>query len=275
MRPDEGLEEKTRELLPGAERDLQRIEADLEGLPRVERVEVRLVRHAEEIARAAPAGHGTPDWAVGTAYPSEGVVVVAARGRGGELLDMQRILAHELAHLALARALGRPVPRWLTEGFAYLHSSDASFERARTLLAATFTGRLMPIVELEARFPAREDAAALAYAESYDFAAFLARRGRWDDPRDDGSRAAFRQFLLEIGRGVPLDPAARSAFGRGILELEREWLKGLRERYLWLPIGLGTTLLWVLGGVLLVLGWARRRRQGRRKLEAWEAEERL
>jgi hypothetical protein len=216
---------------------------------------------------------------VGTAYPREGVVVVAARSRRGELLDMEQILVHELAHMALDRALGvGAVPRWLTEGFAYLHSSDTSFARAQTLIGATFSGRLIPILELEDSFPAGEDEAALAYAESYDFVAFLARRGRWADERDDAkgdrTRAAFRQFLSELGHGVPLDSAARAAFGRGLLELEKEWLSGLRERYLWLPIGLTATFGWVLGAGLLVLGWRRRRRQARARLAAWEAEER-
>jgi hypothetical protein len=132
---------------------------------------------------------------------------------------------------------------------------------------------LISIVDLEDVFPAAEDQAALAYAESYDFVAFLARRGRFDDERDDGDRAAFRQFLAELAAGEALDPAARTAFGRGILELEREWLGGLRERYLWLPIGLLASFLWVVGAGLLVLAWLRRRRQGRARLAAWAADE--
>src|SRR5262249_30893750 len=103
---------------------LAAIEADLAHLPRVDRVEVRLVRHAEDIAAAAPPGRGAPAWAVGTAYPEEGVVVVAMRGRDGAVLDWERTLVHELAHMALDRALGGRTPRWLTEGFAYLHSAD-------------------------------------------------------------------------------------------------------------------------------------------------------
>ena len=32
------------------------------------------------------------------------------------------------------------VPRWLTEGFAYLHSSDFSWARATTLMGAVICG---------------------------------------------------------------------------------------------------------------------------------------
>jgi len=274
VRAEAGLAPQARRLAARAERDLARIEGDLDGLPRVDRVEVRLVKHMEDVAAAAPAGRGAPVWAAGTAYPDAGVVVVAARGRRGELLDVEQTLSHELAHVALARALGPGrVPRWLTEGFAYLHSSDFSWGRAQTLMGAVMGRRLIPLGALDAAFPAAEDAAALAYAESYDFVAFLARRGRWQDERDDGSRAAFQQLLAELATGVPLEQAARDAFGRGLLDLEREWADDLRTRYLWYPIGLGATLLWVGAALLLVLGWARRRRQRRRILAQWARDE--
>lgn len=267
---EEGLAAQARKLAPAAERHLDAIEADLAGLPRVDRVEVRLVRHQEDVAAVAPPGHGAPEWAAGTAYPDEGVVVVAARGRNGELYDMDKTLAHELAHLALARALGRErVPRWLTEGFAYLHSSDASFARAQTLFSAVIRGRVIPLLELERSFPAREDEVALAYAESYDFVAFLARRGSRQDDRDDGDREAFREFLAALARGASLDGAALEAYSRSMAQLEAEWFDSLRTRYLWYPIGALGALFWVVGGLLLFLGWLRRRRQNRRRLAEW------
>ena len=119
----------------------------------------------------------------------------------------------------------------------------------------------------------REDEAELAYAESYDFVVFLARRGRWADDRDDGSRAAFHQLLAELAGGRSLDDAAVSAFGRPLAALEAEWLESVRARYLWFPLGAAATLVWVLGGALLVLAWLRRTVQKRRRLRQWAREE--
>jgi len=274
VRAEPGLERQAHRLAERAPRDLAAIEADLDGLPRVEHVEVRLVRHAEDIAGVAPDGHGAPEWAIGTAYPDEGVVVVAARGRNGDVLDMDRTFAHELAHMALDRSLGgENVPRWLTEGFAYRHSSDFSVSRAATLTSAVVANQILPLWRLENAFPAREDAAALAYAESFDFVAFLAHRGRWQDDRDDGDPSAFRDFLADLARGQSPDGAARQAFGRRLVDLENEWVDSLRGRYLWIPVGLGGALLWALGAVLLVIGWWRRRGQKRRTLARWAIEE--
>ena len=275
VRAEPGLEAMAPGLADAAAGDLRRIGEDLARLPRLDRVEVRLVKHSADIASVAPAGHGAPDWAVGTAYPEDGVVVVAARGRDGELLEPRRTLTHELAHMALARALGDREPRWLTEGFAYLHSSDVSLARYATLVGATLSGRLMRLAEIEVSFPAREDEAHLAYAQSYDFVAWLAHRGRWPDEHDDGNREAFRQLLAELGAGKSVDAAARAAFGVRLVDLEAEWLESLRGRYFLIPVGMVGALVWVLGAVLLVIGWWRRRRQAQQTRARWEAEDSL
>ncbi len=275
VRAEAGLEKLAAKSATSASESLRRIETDLADLPRVDRVEVRLVKHARDLAAHAPAGRGAPEWAVGTAYPDSGVVLVAAIGRNGELLDAPRTLTHELAHMALDKALGGTVPRWLTEGFAYLHSSDFSWERAATLSGAVIGRRLVRLRELEGAFPARESAVALAYAESYDFASFLAQRGRWPDSRDDGSRVAFQQFLAELARGRGMDAALTSAFGRTLDQLEQEWSQSLEDRYFWIPVGLGGATLWTGAALLLFLGYLRRKRQMKRRLGVWEIQEAL
>lgn len=271
VRAEAGLERLAAHVAEIAPRDLERIEADLPDLPRWPRVEVRLVKRAEDLGSA---GFGAPPWAIGVAYPERGVVVVAARGRNGELLDVDRTLAHELAHLALGKAVGNErVPRWLTEGFAYLHSSDLNLERTGSLISAVMAGNVKPLWELEATFPAEENEAALAYAQAYDLVSWMASRGRWSDERDNGDRSAFRQFLAELAAGQPLDEAARGAFGRRLVDLETEWLENVRDRYLLLPLAFGGGLLWGVGGILLVIGWWRRRRAARRTLARWDHEE--
>lgn len=274
--PGDGLDRWAVRVQARAETDLESIEADLPGLPRVQRVEVRLVKHAEDLAEAAPEGRGAPPWAVGVAYPDAGVVTVAMRGRRGELLDYEKTLAHELAHMALVAALGPGrVPRWLNEGFAWLHSADDSWGRATTLGGAVWRDDLMRLDELERSFPAGENEVALAYAQSFDFVQHLATRGRWQDDRDDGDRAPFHRFLREIAGGATPNAAAMTAYGRDLAQLEGEWMESVRTRYMWLPVGVGTAALWALGGVLLVLGWMRRKRLGKKKLRQWEIEEAL
>jgi hypothetical protein len=269
-----GLEDVARALADNAERELGQIAADLLDLPAPRAIEVHLIRNAEDLASVAPAGRGAPPWAVGVAYPDLGVISVAMR-RGPAIVDPQETLRHELAHIALGAALGARAPHWLHEGFAYQHTGDWSWERAETLAGMAWTRSIIPLDQLDQTFPQDELPANRAYAESYDFVGYLARRGRWEDPSDDGDRWPFRRFLRELGHGGDLDSAAMHAFGKPIHALFDEWRSDLGSRYLLMPIGLLGLLAWMLCAVLLTAAWWRRRRQNRRRIAQWDLEERL
>lgn len=272
VRAEAGMDGAARRIAGRARAALEAIGEDLHGLAVPRHVEIRLIKRAENLALAAPAGRGAPPWAIGVAYPEDGVVVAAFR-RGPLPSDLDAVVTHELAHLALDAALGPRAPRWLHEGFAYLHSSDFSLDRTRTLTGMAWTGHVIPLSDLDRSFPAAEDAAARAYAESYDFVSFLARRGRYSAPDDDGNRWPFRQFLAETARGAPLDQSARQAFAADLGELFDEWRASLRQRYLMLPAGMLGVLIWIGAALLLVLAFLRKRRQGRATLARWAAEE--
>jgi hypothetical protein len=269
-----GLERMAQKLADSAERELREIAADLNDLPAPRAIEVHLVRNALDLAAVAPAGRGAPRWAVGVAYPDLGVIGVAAR-RGAQIIDTESTLRHELAHIALGAALGARAPHWLHEGFAYQHSAELSWERMETLTAMAWSHNIIPLDQLDATFPQDELPASRAYAEAYDFVGYLSRRGRWEDPSDDGDRWPFRRFLREIGHGSDLDRAAMHAFGKPLHALFDEWRSDLGGRYLLMPLGLLGAVAWALCAILLALAWWRRRRQNRRRLAQWDLEERL
>ena len=298
VRAAAGLDDVAAEMARATTADLARIRDDLPGLPSPRTVELRLVDDVRALAGVAPDGRGVPAWAVGVAFPGTSIIAVAMR-RDGAMLEPMRTLRHELAHLALDTALGDNAPRWLHEGFAYQHAPDWVPERADTLFGMAWLGSAIPIRELDARFPAEELPASRAYAESYDFVAFLARRGRWADADDDGDRWPFRRFLralaaapadgattmpsapdgpATIGTPTPVkrrsvDQAAIAAFGVDLDGLYREWQADLQSRLMYLPAGVFALLVWILTAMLLVLAWRRRRRQNRVRLDRWTQDE--
>lgn len=269
---ESGMERLAREIAGRTPAVLSRIHADLEGLPQPEVVEIRLVKRAADMTAASPPGRGAPPWASGVAFPDLGVLVVAAR-HGPQTIDVANVVDHELAHMALGAALGDRAPRWLHEGFAYQHSAEWSLERTRTLTGMVWFGNVIPLHELERGFPKRENAADRAYAESYDFVAFLTHRGRYPDEYDDGDRWPFRRFLAEISAGRTAREAAWIAYGASLDELFAEWQVDLRDRYMMAPVGMFAMGVWVLAGVLLCIGFVRRRRRDRSILDRWEREE--
>jgi hypothetical protein len=268
-----GLETTARSLASDAEDSLAEIEADLPDLPLPHDIHLQIVRDAASLPSVAPEGRGAPPWAIGVAYPDLGVVSIAL-ARNGQPANARSTLRHELAHVALGAALGARAPLWLHEGFAYQHSGEWSWDRTETLAGMAWFGGIVPIDELDHSFPIEEAPANRAYAESYDFVGYLARRGRWEDASDQGDRYPFRQFLRAVGQGETLDRAAIHAFGKPVRELFDEWRDSLSKRYFLAPIGLLGLAVWILCALLLTLGFLRRRRANRRRLAQWEREER-
>ena len=271
VRYEPGLEDTARTLQAGAENALARIGDDLVDLPAPRAIHVQLVRDASSLAAVQPGG--APPWAIGVASPELGVISVAMR-RGAQLVDPLSTLRHELAHVALGVALGDRAPHWLHEGFAYQHSGEWSWDRAETLAGMAWFGGIVALDDLDRSFPAEESPAQRAYAESYDFVGYLSRRGRYEDPDDDGDRWPFRKFLSAIGHGTDLDTAAIRAFGKPIHALFDEWRADLTKRYLMAPVGLLGLAVWVLCALLLTVAWWRRRRHNRRRMAQWDREER-
>lgn len=272
VRAEAGLEGVAADIARTAPGVLEGIYQDLPDRKRPPHVEIRLVFRSSDLGRAAPPGRSAPAWAAGVAYGSAGVVVVATRS-GPNPIDVRSTVAHELAHMALDAALGDHAPRWLHEGFAYLHSSDWSFDRMRTLTGMAWTGDVIDLGELDGQFGAREQEASRAYAQSYDFVVYLARRGRSTTSDDDGDRWPFRAFLAGLADGASLDEAAQAAYGASARELFSEWYEDLRQRYLLLPVGMVSMGVWVLAALLLIVGYIRRRRQNRRRMAVWQAED--
>ncbi|MCP4448426.1 MAG: hypothetical protein GY811_24250 [Myxococcales bacterium] len=273
VRAQAGMGSLAREVAKASPRFLKEISGDLRDLDVPKRIEIRLVHKASSLPNVAPPGHSAPSWAAGVAYSQYGVVSVA-HASGTEINSVLAVTAHELSHLALGAALHDRAPRWLNEGFAYIHSSEWSIARVQVLTGMAWSGNTIPLADLDSSFPAAEIEVHKAYAQSYDFVAFLARRGRYIDKKDEGDRWPFRNFLAHIAAGQSTDDAARRAYGANLTSLYGEWYEDLRSRYMIIPASLFGLFVWSFAALLLVIAYWRKSRQAKRILAIWEAEER-
>lgn len=272
IRAESGMESLASEVARAAPDFLNEIALDLPDLDIPESIEIRLVHKSSSLPAVAPPGRGAPSWASGVAYADLGVVTVA-HASGTNINDVLSVTAHELSHLALGAALHGRAPRWLNEGFAYLHSSDWSMARTQTLTGLAWSGNTIPLHALDDSFPAAEIEVHKAYAQSYDLVAFLARRGRYADKKDEGDRWPFRNFLGYVAAGESVNDAALRAYGTSMNDLYEEWYEDLRARFMMVPASLFGLFVWTFAAFLLIVGYIKKSRSSKRTLARWEAEE--
>lgn len=223
----------------------------------LDNVEVRVARTSEEMALLAPAEAPPAPHSTSAAYPSLSLVVLSIRNAEGVPSPLDAAFHHQLAHVALSHAAaGRPLPRWLHEGFAVYSSGEATLARAQILWTADVRKSLLSFGALDA-FPTDPGAARIAWAASADFVRFLDR---------DGAR--FAATIAHVRTGDPLDRALTDAYGRDLRGLEQSWREDLSTRCVTMPLGIGAAAGWLVAIGALV---ARRRRRTRARAMMTEA----
>lgn len=133
-----------------------------------------------------------PAWA---AAAFDGKIRIPIRGALEHPQELDRVLAHELAHAFVHAIAPRGVPTWLNEGIA-MFFEPGGMERADTRLAGT--PRRLPFERLARQFGTLSSAEAeLAYAQSAVIARQLFDEGPW----------RIEALLRDLSDGVPFPEA--------------------------------------------------------------------
>jgi hypothetical protein len=235
------------------------------GVAVLDSIEVRVARTKEELDALSPREAPPPAGAWGVPYAPIRLIVVAqplstAGGRGAPNDDApsaEDVFRHELAHVALFDATaGRPLPRWLDEGFAVHATGERSLSRLHTLWRAEVSGPWLSVGQLES-FPDEPTLARVADAESADLVRFLS---------SDDDHARFVAFLARVRAGDVIDHAAAESYGANLATLEHRWHEDVTRRCVTTPLAVAGGLGWGLAGAAIVVAWRRRRRAAARKL---------
>ena len=262
----------------------ERISEDL-PLKEVGEVRVVLVTNMEQFLEKQPEGHLSSPWIAGVAYPEHGLVILKSpRMLLGAQPAFEKVLYHEIAHIALHRALScrhtttvhnedvsSPIPArdpcvplWLHEGYAIFVAREWSLEREITLGKAVLQRHLIPLGRLVSRFPGEEPGVNLAYAESADLIHFL---------RNEYGAPAFRTFILHMGKGQRFGGALREAFGVTFQELEHKWVSHLERRYHRFSLLGSVSLVWAMATLLFLAAYIRKKIIVRKIRKRWEDNE--
>jgi hypothetical protein len=259
--------DEVRALRTSQARTWRRVVAEL-GVSLPSNLDIRVAVAPEQMRALVAPYTPLPGYADGIAFPEAGLILLTLTEPETFLRpDMQAVLTHELSHVALFRAVrGAALPRWFSEGVAVQQARESSFNRTRTLWEGTLRGGLLSLDALSNAFPVRHSDIDLAYAESADFVGFMMSGG------DERSR--FRSLLRELAQGGAFPDAIQTAYHVPLGYMEREWRATLTQRFgRWPVLFMGLTSIWVLGAVLLVVGYARARARHRSTLQRWAIEE--
>lgn len=257
------------ERVAGLVRDADQVKEELSlalGQPVLERLEVRIAPTAADMARLAPKAAPPPEYASGVSYTGMNFVLISMLApRGAEAVDVDTTFRHELVHAALDDALaGRHVPAWFNEGLAMSLSDERVWERRQTLISATLSGTLLPLSELDRRFPAESHEAGIAYAQAADFMQYLRRRS---------DQARFVAMIERVREGQPFERALAEAYGSDLRKLEFQWRSDLEHRFSIIPVLTGGGIIWVMMMGVLAMAYMRRRRRSQVILARWAREE--
>jgi hypothetical protein len=207
---------------------------------------------------------------------AENSVAVAMGGQQLVIVNMEQlqsqgfeqvgnILVHELAHVYLDVRCNGPVPRWLHEGVAQMAAGEITGSGSSLLLARMF-GRLIPLGELEQRFPPGLEREQLAYRESHSVVEFIVNK------RHDGSLPAFLESIRGEDGAHDLDLFWSPVYREALQAQWRASIGGWRE---WLVAIATSGSFWTVIAALTVLAWFVRRRRSKALRREWDEEEKL
>jgi tetratricopeptide (TPR) repeat protein len=158
-----------------------------------------------------------PEWADGV---NDGTIRVPVQGLDRPTPRLVSVLRHELAHSFIAARTAGNCPTWLQEGIAqWLEGGDPAREDA-ALAAPARSGRLLPLLALEAPFVSlATPEVPRAYAESLSAVAHILRRR---------GEAGVVRLLAALGDRLPPEEALPVALALSYPEFQESWEEHLR-----------------------------------------------
>ena len=253
------------QIISRAEPIFQTITSDL-GFTPPRKIAVYLCPTAECFRQRQPSQNRLPEWAVGVAYPELNRVILRSALRPDEgRINPVDVFTHEVAHIVLEQALAqRGAPRWLSEGFAMYHAREWTLSGQRVIEETTLRNTFLPLNVLMNSFPADENAARVAYAQSFSLVAFML---------NEYGQVIFHKFIRRLQAGDDVNAALLHSAGVSVARFEMEWRHSLEKRYSWWTYLPEIGLFWFLISVGFFIAYLVKRHKANVIQAQWESEE--
>ncbi len=164
------------------------------------------------------------DWVGAHAHPELGVILVTAVNAHTAAADLRQSIPHELTHLLLYRAAAPnydDVPFWFNEGLATMMESSPNPNYGTLLETAVANQETIPFADLCYQFPAVEERALLAYAQSASFMRYI--------QTSYGSHA-ITDLVTAFADGADCQTGVERALQSSLDDLNQAWLRRQQPR---------------------------------------------
>jgi len=209
----EGRDSFAEDLLMAAQQATERLESEV-GATLTMPAEIYIYSSYEDLRGAMVFPQ---EWTGGAAYTDYGTIAIGIPltavdwGKGA--------ISHEIAHLVVHQQIfsgyGVDLPTWLDEGLAMYSEGGLTPDFSTRLQNAIDQDRVFTVRSLSSSFPADEESARLAYAQSYSLVSFLLE--------EHGGKEKMIQLLEAFRAGSGYVEALNTVYGLEIDELNSQW----------------------------------------------------
>lgn len=157
------------------------------------------------------------DWAGGVAFSEYNTILMGVPP--GIAADWGRTtVRHELAHLVIGQfgssCVGGRRPTWLNEGLAVYAEGEPDSSTLADITNGIQNNQFEPLRSLNGSFPAHDDAAGMAYSQSYSVVDFMLT---------EYGQEKMQALILNLAEGTGYDEALEDVYGMNVDGLETAW----------------------------------------------------
>jgi len=208
-----------------------------------------------------------PSWATGVAFSSRNLILINYQNVDMLANSLPAVLEHEICHLYLGQweiAHNLALPQWFNEGICEWISGRMHFQHNIKIFDHAIWDRLIPLKELNERFPANAERASLAYVEARDIVIYMAK--------NHGSEN-ISKIIHRYAQTKNFATAVQQITKTSISNIENAWTASITPQYKWFWRFTQLFSLFTIMAVLTILAYNKQKKRKKRLMEKWEKED--
>lgn len=212
-------------------------------------------------------GHKLPSWALGVAFSSRKLILINYKNIDMLANSLPAVLEHEVCHLYLGQweiKNNLQLPQWFNEGICEWISGRLHMQHNTQIFENAVWDQLIPLDQLNNGFPLNTQKAALAYVQSRDITAYIAKNYRI---------SSITQIIHHYGKTKDFSAAVKEVTGIPLSTLEKNWVESITPKYKWFWRFTQLFSLFTIMAILTIIAYSKQKKRKQALLKRWEKED--